>query len=64
MIGQINFGPTAEASFLRGQIAMQAMQITDLEAEVHELIAQRDHLRSLLQTDPKNLHPPQEKPLP
>jgi hypothetical protein len=34
VIGQINFGPTAEASFLRGQIAMQAMQITDLEAEV------------------------------
>lgn len=82
-VGQINFGPTAEASFLRGQVAMQAMQITDLEAEVHELIAQRDRLRSvlqscaaltpaisdekheaLLQTDPKNLHPPQEKPLP
>ena len=49
MIGQINFGPTAEASFLRGQIAMQAMQITDLEAEVHELIAQRSQLRSVLQ---------------
>ena len=82
-LGQINFGPTAEASFLRGQVAMQAMEIADLEAEVAELISQRNRLRSvlqkcaaltpavsdakhqaLLQTDPKNLHPPQEKPLP
>ena len=82
-LGQINFGPTAEASFLRGQVAMQAMQITDLEAEVAELISQRNQLRAvlqkcaaltpqisnakheaLLQTDPKNLHPPQKKPLP
>jgi hypothetical protein len=83
MIGQINFGPTAEASFLRGQVAMQAMEIADLEAEVAELISQRNQLRAVLQkcaaltpavsdakhqallaTDPKNLHPPQEKPLP
>ena len=83
MIGQINFGPTAEVSFLRGQVAMQAMEIADLEAEVAELLSQRNQLRAalqgcaaltpkasdnkhqaLLQTDPKNLHPPQEKPLP
>jgi hypothetical protein len=83
MIGQINFGPTAEASFLRGRVAMQAMEIADLEAEVAELISQRNRLRAVLQkcaaltpavsdakhqalldTDPKNLHPPQEKPLP
>lgn len=82
-LGQINFGPTAEASFLRGQVAMQSMQITDLEAEVAELIAQRNRLRAVLQgcaaltpaisdekheallaTDPKKLHPPQEKLLP
>ena len=82
-LGQINFGPTAEASFLRGQVAMQAMEIADLEAEVAELISQRNQLRAvlqkcaaltpavsdakheaLLQTDPRNLHPPQEKPLP
>ena len=82
-LGQINFGPTAEASFLRGQVAMQAMEIADLEAEVAELIAQRNQLRAvlqkcaaltpavsdakheaLLQTDHRNLHPPQEKPLP
>lgn len=48
-VGQINFGPTAEASFLRGQVAMQSMQIADLEAEVHELIAQRNRLRAALQ---------------
>ena len=48
-LGQINFGPTAEASFLRGQVAMQAMDIRDLEAEVAELIAQRRQLRSALQ---------------
>jgi hypothetical protein len=83
MIGQINFGPPAEASSLRGQVAMQAMEIADLEAEVAELISQRNQLRAalqgcaaltpavsdakhqaLLQTDPKKLHPPQEKPLP
>jgi hypothetical protein len=83
MIGQINFGPTAEASFFRGQVAMQAMEIADLKAEVAELISQRNRLRAalqgcaaltpkasdnkhqaLLQTDPRNLHPPQEKPLP
>ncbi len=82
-LGQINFGPTAETSFLRGQVAMQSMEIADLEAEVAELLAQRSQLRAvlqkcaaltpavsdakheaLLQTDPKNLHPPQEKPLP
>ena len=82
-LGQINFGPTAEASFLRGQVAMQAMDIRDLEAEVAQLIAQRNRLRAalqgcaaltpaisdakheaLLKTDPKNLHPPQEKLLP
>jgi hypothetical protein len=48
-VGQINFGPTAEASFLRGQIAAQAMEIGDLEEEVHELIAQRNRLRRILQ---------------
>jgi hypothetical protein len=48
-VGQVNFGPTAEASFLRGQIAMQAMQIADLEAEVAELISQRNRLRAVLQ---------------
>ena len=82
-LGQINFGPTAEASSLRGQVAMQAVDIRALEAEVAELIAQRNQLRAvlqkcaaltpavsdakheaLLQTDPKNIHPPQEKPLP
>jgi hypothetical protein len=82
-LGQINFGPTAEASFLRGQVTMQAMEIADLKAEVAELISQRNQLRAvlqkcaaltpavsdakheaLLQTDPRNLHPPQEKPLP
>jgi hypothetical protein len=82
-LGQINFGPTAETSFLRSQVAMQAMEIADLEAEVAELISQRNQLRAalqgcaaltpavsdakhqaLLQTDPRNLHPPQEKALP
>ena len=82
-LGQINFGPTAEASFLRGQVAMQSMQIIDLEAEVAELISQRNRLRAVLQgcaaltpaisdekheallaTDPKKLHPSQEKLLP
>jgi hypothetical protein len=48
-VGQINFGPTAEASFLRGQIAAQAMEIADLEEGVHELIAQRHQLRTILQ---------------
>jgi hypothetical protein len=82
-LGQINFGPTAETSFLRSQVAAQAADIRDLEAEVAQLIAQRNQLRAvlqkcaaltpavsdakheaLLQTDPKNIHPPQEKPLP
>jgi hypothetical protein len=49
MIGQINFGPPAEASSLRGQVAMQAMEIADLEAEVAELISQRNRLRAVLQ---------------
>jgi hypothetical protein len=48
-VGQVNFGPTAEASFLRGQVAMQAMEVADLEAEVAELIAQRNQLRAVLQ---------------
>ena len=48
-LGQINFGPTAEASFLRGQVAMQAVEIADLEAEVAGLLAQRSQLRSALQ---------------
>jgi hypothetical protein len=48
-LGQINFGPTAEASFLRGQVAMQAMEIADLKAEVAELLAQRNQLRAVLQ---------------
>jgi len=82
-LGQINFGPTAETSFLRSQVAAQAADIRDLEAEVAELIAQRNQLRAALQgcaaltpkasdakheallaTDPRNLYPPQEKPLP
>jgi hypothetical protein len=82
-LGQINFGPTAETSFLRSQVAAQAADIRDLEAEVAGLLAQRSQLRAalqgcaaltpgasdnkheaLLQTDPRNLHPPQEKPLP
>jgi hypothetical protein len=48
-LGQINFGPTAEASFLRGQAAMQTIDIRVLEAEVADLIAQRNQLRAVLQ---------------
>ncbi len=48
-VGQINFGPTAEASFLRGQVAAQAMELADLQAEVSELISQRKQLRAVLQ---------------
>jgi hypothetical protein len=48
-LGQINFGPTAETSFLRSQVAAQAADIRDLEAEVAQLIAQRNQLRAVLQ---------------
>jgi hypothetical protein len=75
-VGQINFGPAAEAG-------IESLKIRSLESQIADLTSQRKMLRRVLQscaaltpavssakheallmTDPKNLDLPIEKPLP
>ena len=80
VIGRVGFATNGD--FIASPADASSL-VAEMQAQIDELIEQRNQLRAvlqkcaaltpaisnakheaLLQTDPKNLHPPQEKPLP